>query len=389
MTALSILLISSNSSGRGGGERYLVFLTMGLRELGCQVHVLLSDQDYMSVWAHEIGRVGGVVHRRPLKSLAERPLRFIQSINDHKQIESITSFCRDICPSAILVNQQYDEDGIDYLLGALKADVATVGGIMHMPMTKSKKKKIIGTLRGRMLSNWYRMNPYRLILVSKGSQSEFLAYYDIDYQTYVVNNSVPLVTGQLLSGERRLFPKDVPVIGFIGQFVEQKNLECLVHAWLKTIKNGIESKLLLVGDGPERVNLEKILWNSAPTGSWFITGWTKKPEEYFCEIDLFVLASHFEGLPLSLVEVAGRGIPAVVAPFNGASDVSSRAEWVKVAPGNSVEEMAKMMEMVLHDLSTLNGLAIAGLEEYQRYFSLKRMATEVLSVLGIEINQCM
>lgn len=384
--APKILLISSNSSGRGGGERYLVFLTRGLRELGCEVHALLSDTDYMNGWAHDISMEGGIVHRRPLMSLSQRPLRLIQSVHDNFQIEVVAAFCREIAPNAILVNQQYDEDGLDYLMGAIKADIATVGGVMHMPMAGLKNDRRLGRMRGSLMSKWYRENPYRLILVSEGAQSEFESYYDAPRPTYVVNNSIPLDSAQPLNEERRLFPPHVPVIGFVGQFVAQKNLECLVYAWLETRRNGIDSRLLLVGDGPERVNLEKILWHNAPPGSWFITGWTKSPEEYLREMDIFVLTSHFEGLPLSLVEAAGRGIPALVAPFNGALDVSRRATWVKVAPGNSVKEIADMMKTVLNDLPALKVSAIDGLEEFRCYFSLKRMATEVLAVLGLEIN---
>ena len=386
MSALKILLISSNSSGRGGGERYLIFLTRGLRELGCEVHVLFSDADYMSSWAHDISVEGGIVHRRPLKSLVQRPLRFIQSIYDSFQIETVAAFCREIGPNAILVNQQYDEDGLDYLMGAIKADIATVGGVMHMPMTEFKNNRLFGRMRGSLISKWYRENLYRLIFVSEGAQTEFESYYDAPRPTYVVNNSIPFDVSPPLNKERLLFPPDVPVVGFIGQFVAQKNLECLVHAWLETRRNGIDSRLLLVGDGPERVNLEKILWHKALPGSWFVTGWTKSAEEYLREMDLFVLTSHFEGLPLSLVEAAGRGIPSVVAPFNGALDVSRRAAWVKVAPGNSVQEIAEMMKAVLNDLPALKVSATTEHEEFRRYFSLKRMASEVLVVLGLEIK---
>lgn len=384
LSALKILLISSNSSGRGGGERYLVFLTKGLRELGCEVHVLFSDADYMSGWAHDVSVEGGIVHRRHLKSLAQRPLRFIQSIYDSFQIETVAAFCRELAPNAILINQQYDEDGLDYLMGAIKADIATVGGVMHMPMTGFKNNRRLGRMRGCLMSKWYRQNSYRLIFVSEGAQTEFESYYDAPRPTYVVNNGIPFDSAQLLNEERRIFPPHVPVIGFVGQFVEQKNLECLVHSWLETRRHGIDSRLLLVGDGPGRVNLEKILWHKAPPGSWYVTGWTKSPEEYLREMDLFVLTSHFEGLPLSLVEAAGRGIPALVAPFNGALDVSRQATWVKVAPGNSVKEITDTMKTVLNDLPALEVSAMAGLEEFRRYFSLRRMATELLVVLGLE-----
>jgi len=57
-----------------------------------------------------------------------------------------------------------------------------------------------------------------------------------------------------------------------------------------------------------------------------------------------------------------------------------------VAPGNSVQEIAEMMKAVLNDLPALKVSATAEHEEFRRYFSLKRMASEVLVVLGLEIK---
>src|SRR2546425_2699783 len=117
-----LLLVSSNSSGRGGGERYLAFLSQGLVELGCEVHALLSDNPYMDGWASELADTGAVVHRERLKALSQRPLRFVQALADRSQIRRIANFCRENAPSAIIVNQQYDEDGLDYLAAALRAE---------------------------------------------------------------------------------------------------------------------------------------------------------------------------------------------------------------------------------------------------------------------------
>jgi glycosyltransferase involved in cell wall biosynthesis len=377
-----LLLISSNSSGRGGGERYLVFLTKGLHEMGCEVHALLSDVDYMNGWAKSLIEEGAVVHRHPFKSLSQRPLRFLQSTLDSTQIEVVSAFCRRIAPDAILVNQQYDEDGLDYLMGALKAEVAPVAGVMHMPMTGTKDNRPFGRLRGSILGRWYKKYAYRLILVSEGAKAEFESYYDYPRPTYVINNSIPLDLKRNDS-PRILFPPGIPVVGFVGQFVEQKNLSCLLQAWLEALQS-VDSRLLLVGDGPQRTELENCLHRSAPPGSWHVTGWVATPEDFLNELDLFVLSSHFEGLPFTLLEAAGRGIPAVVAPFNGAIDVSRRASWVRVASGHSVAEMTQLMTTTMNDLGALKKMAQAGLQDFQCYFSLRRMAGEVLRVLGLE-----
>ena len=360
-----------------------MFLSSGLRELGFDVHVLLSSLAYMDAWAESLVAEGVTVHRRELKGLSQRPLRFVQALLDKVQIDAVASLCCHVRPDAILVNQQYDEDGLDYLKGALISDVAPVGGVMHMPMTSGKNQRPLGYLRGKLLALWYRRNPYRLILVSEGAQREFENYYGAPRPTVVVNNSIPMDSEVLpFVGHRTSVPR-VPVVGFVGQFVAQKNLSCLVQAWLLVRDAGLDCRLVLIGDGPERAFLEDMLMRSASAGTWRITGWQKNPEVMLSELDVFVLTSHFEGLPLSLVEAAGRGIPCVVAPFNGAVDVAKHAHWVRVAKDNSVQEIGGLLVDTLNGLNKFDQITVSDLEAFRAHFSLKRMAADVASVMGL------
>lgn len=381
--AKRILLISSNSSGRGGGERYLVYLTRGLRDLGVDTHVLLSNAAYMAGWARDLAGEGAIVHRRPLVGLRDRPLRFVQALTDRKQQQLVASVCRELAPDAILVNQQYDEDGLDYLKGALQARVAPVGGTMHMPMTRHKHDRPLGRARGAILRRWYRSNPYALLLVSRGSQKEFEAYYDCPRPTHLVNYGCVIPAPAFLHRRPASDGRDEPVVAFAGQLVAQKNLSLLVDAWLFARRQGARSRLLLVGDGPERADLERRLSLAAPPGEWEITGWTPEPEARLAAADLYVMTSHFEGLPLALVEAAGMGLPAVVTPFNGASDVAARAPWVRVAEA-TVEDVGTAIVQSLGDRSALGTRAAAGVPAFRDYFSPERMAGETLSALNIQ-----
>ncbi len=259
---------------------------------------------------------------------------------------------------------------------------------MHMPMTAGKNKRKLGWLRGKILANWYRKHHYRLIFVSAGSQQEFESYYDFPRPTAVVNSGIPLNPANPEKCLHHIFPAGVPVVGFVGQFVFQKNLPCIVQAWLATRKAGVDCRLLLVGDGPERTAVERTLLESAPPGTWHITEWTDSPENLFNEIDLFVLASHFEGLPLSLLEAAARGIPSIVAPFNGATDVSRYAPWVRIAGNNSVNEISTVMIETLVSRQALSQPSSAELDNFRRFFSLGRMAADVLTVLGLTKRPC-
>lgn len=384
-----VLIISSNSSGRGGGERYLVYLAQGLISLGKEVHVLISTLSYMDGWAADLEATGATVHRLRLKGLAQRPLRLVSAMLDRDQAATVSRFCETLTPDAILVNQQYDEDGIDYLQGALNSGATPfVVGVMHMPMTATKNKRPLGRWRGILLRRWYARHSYRLILVSEGAQAEFEAYYSHPRPTYVVNNAVPLDLSD--SGEHVSLNSHIGhplVIGFVGQFVAQKNLGCLIGAWLMLGERGIETNLLLVGDGPDRADLEQRLTAMGAPETWSITGWTSQPEVVLRGIDIFVMSSHFEGLPLSLVEAAARGITCVVTPFNGASDVAKHAPWVHIAGGHSESALVDALEKVLSNGHACLPVSSEQIESFRAHFSVHRMATEVAAIM--EISPCM
>jgi glycosyltransferase involved in cell wall biosynthesis len=376
-----VLLISSNSSARGGGERYLVYLVQGLCQLGVAPHVLLSTVTYMDGWAQELAQAGAVVHRRPLRGLVDRRLRFVQAMLDSRQARVVADVCRQVAPSGIVVNQQYDEDGLDYLAGALQSRCAPVAGVMHMPMTAQKHQRPFGRWRQRLLARWYAAHPYRLILVSEGAQAEFEACYAAPRPTWVINNGIPLEG--VAQAARAFHPghEAPPVIGFVGQFVPQKNLSALLDAWLALRQGGSMARLLLVGDGPERPAIEARLAQAAPAGGWSITGWTDRPETFLDQMAVFVLCSHFEGLPLSLVEAAARGIPCVVTPFNGASDVASRARWVQVTPDHSPDALHAGLASFLAGLDRHTPATAEERQAFSAHFSMRRMAADVLDVL--------
>lgn len=340
----------------------------------------------MDNWAKLLSEEGATVHRHSLVGLKDRPLRFLQSIIDIKQQRIISEFCQSIKPDGILVNQQYDEDGLDYLAGALKAKVAPVAGIIHMPMTENKNERPLGELRGALLKMWYESHIYKLIFVSDGSKKEFEDYYNITSLTNVVNSGLIFSEKVDLNNFKKpdTWQNSIPVFGFIGQFSSQKNLKLLVNSWLKSISSDHQSYLLLVGDGEERNAIEKLLISEAPEGSWHITGWQDHPEKYLPLIDIFLMTSHFEGLPLALIEAAGYGIPTVITNFNGATDVAKKASWVKVVNQNDPNVIGQMLQEHILNLSALKLQANNGREEFQQYFSVKRMAEDTINALGLK-----
>lgn len=360
---------------------------MGLRAVGIDVHVVLSNASYMDLWEQELISAGAEVSREALVGLRDRRMRIVESISDRRQQARVAAICRDREPVGILVNQQYDEDGLDYLAGALKANVAPVAGTMHMPMTRDKDQRPFGRLRGWCLQKWYSSHPYQIIVVSAGACEELRRYYRLPTEPQTVHYGCPYKP--IEGDEVRLPPnlrRDIPTVGFTGQFVTQKNLNLLVEAWIASNRLGNESQLLLVGDGPDRPSLENKLRSCGLEG-WHITGWQHKPERYLNHIDLYAMTSYFEGLPLALLEAVGHGKPSVVTGFNGADDVAQRAPWVTVVDNVSTSSVADAMRSAIRNLDQLRTHAQAGQVAFRKYFSVERMAAQTLTAMGIGLSR--
>lgn len=398
---MKFLLISSNSSPRGGGEKYLVFMTIGLKRNGCDVDILLSNADYMDGWAKELSEAGAAVFRLPLKGLRDRKLRFVQSILAKKQQRRIAAFCRSNSPDYILVNQQYDEDSLDYIRGAELAAVAPVAAILHLPMTRAKAQRPFGRLRGLLLKIWYRKFAPLILFSSVDSQQEFLNYYKLNLPSEVLLSGVPLkldLPSKALLRQRLSdpwinalpsSPEAIPIIGVACQFVPQKNLFTLIEAWKFCIlKERFLCRLLLIGDGPLRPEIEGKL-AEMPCEYYHITGWGEKYADYLHYLDLFVMPSCFESIPLALVEAVGNGTPALIARFNGSTELCAAAKYVSLWDGaeNDAEDLAHAIMAKLRKLVDDRRIGLQSRADFCRFFSPEEMAKRLVTIFFAQKNK--
>ena len=69
----------------------------------------------MNKWVKDFEGLKINVHRYKLKDLVQRKLRFISAISDFYQIKKVKNICNQLSPNLIIVNQQFNEDGLNYI----------------------------------------------------------------------------------------------------------------------------------------------------------------------------------------------------------------------------------------------------------------------------------
>lgn len=103
------------------------------------------------------------------------------------------------------------------------------------------------------------------------------------------------------------------VIGHIGRFMSQKNHTFLVDIFSEVVKRRPDAKLLLIGDGPlfdEIVNKVRMLHLEDKV---IFTGVKQNAYAFYNAMDVFLLPSLYEGLPVVGVEAQANGLPLVIS----------------------------------------------------------------------------
>lgn len=103
------------------------------------------------------------------------------------------------------------------------------------------------------------------------------------------------------------------VIGHVGRFMYQKNHEFLIDVFAEVVKKNSKAVLLLIGDGPLRTHIEQKVQQLGLSNNVYFLGLRSDVQDLYNAIDLFVLPSYYEGLPVVGVECQANGLPLLVS----------------------------------------------------------------------------
>lgn len=140
---------------------------------------------------------------------------------------------------------------------------------------------------------------------------------------------------------------DIPVIVTAARLAKQKQLDGLLQAFAQVTKD-IPARLLILGEGPLRGELEALCQTLGIAESVWMPGYDANPYRYMAACDVFVLASAWEGCPIALQEAMACGAAVVVtdAP-GGMKDIVEYGKYGKLVPTGDVNALADGIQQVL------------------------------------------
>lgn len=156
------------------------------------------------------------------------------------------------------------------------------------------------------------------------------------------------------------------LIGHVGHFTKQKNHEFLIDVFVKFHKKIPDSKLLLVSDGPLIEGVKQKVHILGLENAVIFAGRRADCHKLYQMMDLLVLPSKWEGLPLVTLEAQAASLPTLVSSaVTKEAGCTDLIEWMDLEQGAEkwAEKMIEMLEKP-HDrsISTEKELAAAGFD---------------------------
>lgn len=186
----------------------------------------------------------------------------------------------------------------------------------------------------------------------------------------VVENSItPLPRHPRSQARARLgLPEKATVALCLARLAPQKRHDLLLRAWA-TLPG--EPILLLAGDGPTRPQVERDIARLGLAGRVQVLGARTDPDWLLAAADLSVLATDWEGMPISMLEAMAAGVPVLVSEVGGV--IETLGDAVRLVEPGRVAPLAEGLDRLLSDADLREALGRRGQAFVRQHYAPERM----------------
>lgn len=166
------------------------------------------------------------------------------------------------------------------------------------------------------------------------------------------------------------------IIGAIGRLSHEKAFDQLIEAFGIIAQQSKETRLLILGEGRMREELEAKIRNLALEERILMPGYVKDAAHFMKNFDIFVLSSITEGLPVTLLEAMQAGVPVVSTKAGGIVNVVTHGKTGLLVEHSDPPALAEAMRHLYHDSPQRQMLAENAKQKVHETYSSHRMALD-------------
>lgn len=166
--------------------------------------------------------------------------------------------------------------------------------------------------------------------------------------------------------KKAIAPNDEKILVHTSNFRKVKRIDDIVKVFAK-VKDRIPSKLLLIGDGPERMNIELMAREMGVCDQITFLGKLEQIEEVLSVCDLFYLTSETESFGLAALEAMACEVPVISSNSGGIPEVNIHGETGYLSDVGDVDDMAENTLKIISDEKVLKKFKHNALKRAQEF----------------------
>ncbi len=395
------IVVTTHGLPPGGAERQWVYLAIGLKRAGYDVHFVMYDEPtgnnahYMPLLEASGIPIHAVARQSPLKLLAllgsdpaTAQLCKADVVDDVDRMARLISAYREIKPKVVYT--QLDDPNLYAGLAAVLAGVPRVVlsfrnyNPTHFPyiykpwyqqayamLGKSERVKFTGNFEGsnRDYERWIGLAPGRSTCIPNAVSLE----------------SFPMPSREEKDDLRhslKIEPHHKVIVGAFRLSAE-KNPRLFIDVCRRLAETRPDLRVLLAGVGPLMPTLEEEVGLLGLTGSISFLGRRDDVNVLMSIADLFLLTSDQEGMPNVVLEAQLMGVPVVATDAGGTQDAMLPGVTGELCPVGDADAVVAACAKLLDDGDLANTVGAAGARHVQEGFSIAGMARRYAEVVGV------
>lgn len=187
--------------------------------------------------------------------------------------------------------------------------------------------------------------------VSESLKKDTLSTFKIDNKITVIPNFINIKeyeTAREHCVKRRYAPNGERVLLHISNFRKVKRVEDVVKVFAR-VNETVPSRLILVGDGPEKAAIEQLCRQLNLNHEVILLGKVADPKEILSVADLFLLPSETESFGLSALEAMAMRVPVISTNGGGLPEVNLQGQTGFLSPVGDIDDMSANALKLLND----------------------------------------
>ncbi len=205
--------------------------------------------------------------------------------------------------------------------------------------------------------------------VSNNLKKETLDNFDIKKEIDVIHNFVDIKRFSVKpmdAFKKAIAPNGEKIILHASNFRKIKRIGDVIYTFNK-IRKSIPSKLLLVGDGPERHMAEELCRELGIFEEARFVGKQQDMEDIYAIADLFLLPSEYESFGLAALEAMAAGTPVVATNAGGIPEIITHGKNGYLSEIGNVEQMSNHAISILGNNVTLEAFSAAARKQAETF----------------------